>query len=202
VLGLSGTLVCIATGGVYPQKESRRKAFLHRLPEAAIERTHHSVRYDPAYVRIPYPGGDVPSDTGVCANEVIRSYHALGIDLQKEVQEGMQSNFWRYPNHARWMLLHIDTNISTIGETRTWWCFFKRQGEQLPISKNAADYNVGELVTRDLRGGPHIGIVVDMKSASGHYKIVHNIAQGPRVEVVLFKWRITGRYRYFGPRTS
>jgi uncharacterized protein YijF (DUF1287 family) len=111
--------VCIATGGVYPQKESRRQAFLHRLPEAAVERTPHSVRYDPAYVRILYPGGDVPSDTGVCTNEVIRSYRALGIDLQKEVHEDMQSNFWKYPNHARWMLLHIDTNISTIGESRT-----------------------------------------------------------------------------------
>lgn len=35
-------------------------AFLERLSAAAIERTHHSVRYDSAYVRIPYPNGDVP----------------------------------------------------------------------------------------------------------------------------------------------
>ncbi|MGH9675477.1 MAG: hypothetical protein ACRD36_00120, partial [Candidatus Acidiferrum sp.] len=35
-----------------------RQAFLKRLVAAAIERTNHTVRYDPAYVRIPYPGGD------------------------------------------------------------------------------------------------------------------------------------------------
>ena len=53
-----------------------------------------------------------------------------------------------------------------------------------------------------LLGGnvPHIGIVVDQKSAaSGRYLIVHNIGQGPRMEDVLFNWKITGHYRYFGP---
>ena len=40
--------------------------FLQKLVEAAIERTHHIVRYDSAYVRIPYPNGDVPAETGVC----------------------------------------------------------------------------------------------------------------------------------------
>jgi uncharacterized protein YijF (DUF1287 family) len=30
--------------------------FLRRLVSAAIERTNHAVRYDPAYVRIRYPG--------------------------------------------------------------------------------------------------------------------------------------------------
>src|SRR5215472_7027169 len=64
---------------------SAREQFLRKFVAAAEERTHHIVRYDPAYVRIPYPGGDVPQDTGVCTDEVIRSYRALGIDLQKEV---------------------------------------------------------------------------------------------------------------------
>ena len=60
------------------------QAFLHHLTLAAIERTHHSVRYVSSYVRIPYPGGDVPADTGVCTDEIIRIYRAVGIDLQKK----------------------------------------------------------------------------------------------------------------------
>ena len=51
--------------------ESRRREFLQHPIAAAIERTHHVVRYDPAYVRISYPGGDVPADTGVCTDEII-----------------------------------------------------------------------------------------------------------------------------------
>src|SRR5262252_7994810 len=74
--------------------------FLKRLSAAAIERTHYTVRYVPAYVKIPYPGGDVPAGTGVCTDEVIRSYRALGIDLQKDVHEDMAANFSAYP--TRW----------------------------------------------------------------------------------------------------
>lgn len=79
-----------------------RREFTRRLVAAAIERTHHSVRYVSDYVRIPYPGGDVPADTGVCTDEVIRSYRAVGVDLQKEVHEDMVQNFSAYPNQRRW----------------------------------------------------------------------------------------------------
>jgi len=34
---------------------------------------------------------------------------------------------------------------------------------------------------------------------SGRYTIVHNIGQGPKMEDVLFNWKITGHYRYYGP---
>ena len=67
--------------------------FLQKLVAAAIERTNHVVRYDSSYVRIPYPGGDVPEHTGVCTDEVIRAYRALGVDLQKQVHEDMFRTF-------------------------------------------------------------------------------------------------------------
>src|SRR5215475_6920597 len=137
--------------------------FLDRLSSAAIARTQLPVRYDPAYVRIPYPNGDVPSNTGVCTDEVIRSYRTLGIDLQKEVHEDMRQNFSAYPNQ-RWLLSHTDTNIDhrRVPNLRV---FFSRNGESLPISSRAENYLPGELVTWDLGGNvPHIGIVVNKKS--------------------------------------
>jgi uncharacterized protein YijF (DUF1287 family) len=181
--------------------ESNQQAFLGKLSAAAIERTHHIVRYDPKYVRIPYPGGDVPADTGVCSDEVIRAYRALGIDLQKEVHEDIAANFSAYPNHMRWMLFHPDSNIDH-RRVPNLMVFFGQKGTSLPISTRAKDYGPGELVTWDLGGGvPHIGIVVDRKSASsGRYMVVHNIGAGPKMEDVLFSWKITGHYRYFGPQ--
>ena len=180
--------------------ESNQQAFLEQLSTAAIERTHHVVRYDPKYVRIPYPEGDVPADTGVCSDEVIRAYRALGIDLQKEVHEDIAANFSAYPNHMRWMLFHPDPNIDH-RRVPNLMVFFSRKGTSLPISKRREDYEPGELITWDLGGGvPHIGIVVDRKAAqSGRYLVVHNIGAGPRMEDVLFSWKITGHYRYFGP---
>ena len=177
-----------------------RQQFLKKLVAAAEERTHRTVRYDPAYVRIPYPGGDVPQDTGVCTDEVIRSYRALGIDLQKEVHEDMERNFSVYPQQRRWLLSHTDTNIDH-RRVPNLMVFFRRKGESLAVTEKPADYSPGDLVTWDLGGGvPHIGIVVDERSPEGGRRlIVHNIGQGPRREDVLFAWKITGHYRYYGP---
>jgi hypothetical protein len=185
------------TGRVAP---ANQQAFLEKLSAAAIERTHHAVRYDSQYVRIPYPGGDVPADTGVCTDEVIRAYRALGIDLQKEVHEDMVANFAAYPNQRRWLLAHPDSNIDH-RRVPNLMVFFGRKGTSLPITTRAEDYQPGELVTWDLGGGvPHIGIVVNGKSpASGRYMVVHNIGAGPTMEDVLFHWKVTGHYRYLGP---
>jgi len=180
--------------------ESHRREFLQHLITAAIERTHHVVRYDPAYVRISYPGGDVPADTGVCTDEIIRFYRSVGVDLQKEVHEDMVRNFDLYPRRWRWVLSRPDPNIDH-RRVPNLMVFFARKGESLPLSGRADDYAPGDLVTWDLGGGvPHVGVIVDQKSAkSGRYMIVHNIGQGPRMEDIIFNWKVTGHYRYFGP---
>lgn len=183
-----------------PARPGSHEDFTRRLVVAAIERTHHSVRYVSAYVRIPYPGGDVPPDTGVCTDEVIRSYRAVGVDLQKEVHEDMLQNFGAYPNKRRWSLVHPDANIDH-RRVPNLMVFFQRKGESLPVTDRPQDYVAGDLVTWDLGGNiPHIGIVVDQKARwTGRNMIVHNIGEGPKMEDVLFNWKITGHYRYFGP---
>jgi len=190
-----------ATAAAQADGHSTRQEFTSRLVAAAVERTRHSVRYVSAYVRIPYPGGDVPADTGVCTDEIIRSYRVVGVDLQKEVHEDMVENFAAYPNKRRWLLSRPDSNIDH-RRVPNLMVFFARKGESLPITSRAGDYLPGDLVTWDLGGGvPHIGIVVDQKSSSsGRYQVVHNIGQGPKMEDVLFNWKITGHYRYFGPK--
>jgi uncharacterized protein len=176
-----------------------RSDFLRNLAAAAMERTHHSVRYVSGYVSIPYPGGDVPSDTGVCTDEIIRSYRAVGVDLQKEVHEDMAQNFAAYPR--KWGRTRPDSNIDH-RRVPNLMVFFARKGEKLPITRRAEDYAPGDLVTWDLgRGVPHIAIVVDQKlPGSDRYMMVHNIGDGPKMEDVLFRWKITGHYRYFGPK--
>lgn len=173
--------------------------FTARLVHAAGERPKVKVRYDGAYVRIPYPGGDVPSDTGVCTDEIIRIYRAVGIDLQKEVHEDMRKNFARYPR--AFGLARPDPNIDhrRVPNLRV---FFARRGESLPITQDAAAYKPGDIVSWDLgRGLTHIGMVVEQKFGE-RYGIVHNIGAGPKLEDVLFAWKITGHYRYRGPRTA
>jgi uncharacterized protein YijF (DUF1287 family) len=193
-------MTAASTAQIRPTETVARQKFLKKLAAAAVERSHHAVRYDPAYVRIPYPGGDVPADTGVCTDEIIRAYRAMGIDLQKEVHEDMEPNFSSYPRKWRWLSGHPDASIDH-RRVPNLMVFFSRKGEALAITERADDYSPGDLVTWDLGGNvPHIGIVVDQKSpTSGRYMIVHNIGRGPKIEDVLFNWKITGHYRYFGP---
>lgn len=192
-------LAAIAVLAQSPAADGRatHEEFVRKLVGAAIERTTFVVRYDGSYVRLKYPGGDVPAGTGVCTDEIIRIYRKLGIDLQKEVHEDMRSAFSAYPK--TWGLARPDRNIDhrRVPNLAT---FFRRKGEALPISRDADAYLPGDLVTWDLGGGiPHIGMVVDRRSADGAL-IVHNVGEGPKLEDVLFRWKITGHYRYYGPR--
>ena len=171
--------------------------FARRLAEAALERIHHAVMYDGSYRAIPYPMGDVPLGTGVCTDVVIRAYRAVGVDLQQRVHEDMKKRFGAYP--ALWGLSRPDPNIDhrRVPNLRA---FLRRNAMDLPISDQADDYAVGDLVTwRVPPNLPHIGVVVNRRSRDlSRPLIVHNIGYGPRLEDVLFAFSITGHYRYDG----
>ena len=198
-LALCAAIAASLTAQTTNHDDHSRPQFFQKLVAAAIERTQHTVRYDPGYVAIAYPGGDVPAESGVCTDEIIRSYRAVGIDLQKDVHEDMVKHFAAYQPGLRQK--RPDANIDH-RRVPNLMVFFSRKGENLPVTDRAQDYSPGDLVTWNLtadQGGnrPHIGIVVDKKSeATGRYMIVHNIGEGPKMEDVLFDWKITGHYRY------
>lgn len=171
--------------------------FAQRLSDAALGLTGQRVIYDPTYFSIPYPNGDVPADRGVCTDVVIRAYRKLGIDLQRQVHEDMQANFARYPQ--KWGLKHTDKNIDH-RRVPNLMTFFSRRNAALRITKVPGDYLPGDVVTWDLGGGvTHIGVVVDRRSAdNAGYQVVHNIGAGQVVEDCLFRFEITGHYRYKG----
>ncbi len=173
------------------------KDFEGDIVAAARERTEHRVRYDGAYHAIDYPWGDVPNEIGVCTDVVIRSYRTLGTDLQQLVHEDMKANFSEYPSTRIWGLTRTDKNIDHRRVPNLQF-FFKRHGKQLQITDNAQDYTSGHIVTWMLPGNlPHIGIVTDiLDKATGNPMIVHNIGRGPKLENMLFQYKITGHYKY------
>jgi hypothetical protein len=112
----------------------------------------------------------------------------------------MKANFAAYPRKWKWLAFRPDANIDH-RRVPNLMAFFARKGSMLAITNRAEDYGPGDLVAWILGGDvTHIGIVVDRKSeASGRYMLVHNIGQGPKMEDVLFDWKVIGHYRYFGP---
>ncbi len=162
-----------------------------KLIAAALEQVAVTTEYDPAYVKLAYPNGDVPIKTGVCADVIVRAFRQVGLDLQKELHEDMKRSFTQYPK--KWGAKAPDTNIDhrRVPNLMTW---FARQGKALPFS----DYQPGDVVAWDLGGGlTHIGFVSDVK-ADQQYKIVHNIGAGTQLEDRLLEWKVIGHYRYFG----
>lgn len=171
--------------------------FYIRIVEAAKERTEHFVVYNGSYRKIDYPNGDVPKNIGVCTDVVIRTYRALGIDLQALVHEDMRDNFSLYPSKRIWGLTKPDTNIDH-RRVPNLQVFFERHGESQVTSNTSADYQAGDIVTWILPNNrPHIGIVTDELSKDKlRPLIVHNIGWGPKMEDMLFTYKITGHYRY------
>lgn len=173
-------------------------SFAMKLSDAAISIIDRKIIYDPAYIRIPYPNGDVAPDRGVCTDVVIRAYRKLGIDLQKELHEDIKANFSKYPNKRMWGLNAPDTNIDH-RRVPNLQVFFSRKGKEKPITTNPEDYLPGDIVTWLLPNGmTHIGIVVAEKSKTDKTTplIVHNIGAGQVLQNCLFAWKITGHYSY------
>jgi len=171
--------------------------FYQKLSDAAILLTKDKVTYDPSYISIKYPNGDVPKNKGVCTDVIIRAYRKLGIDLQKEVHEDMKANFSLYPNLKKWGLKKTDTNIDH-RRVPNLEVFFGRKGKKLMTSDNANDYKTGELVTWMINDKlPHIGIVTNKKSPDGKRPmIVHNVGAGQVLEDCLFDYEIVGHYKF------
>lgn len=171
--------------------------FQEKLSNAAISIIDETVRYDPSYIGIKYPNGDVPKNKGVCTDVVIRAYRKLGIDLQKEVHEDLKANFSLYPNLKKWGLKKPDTNIDH-RRVPNLEVFFTRKGKKLEVSNNPNDYKTGEIVTWMINGKlPHIGIVTHKKSADGKRPLlVHNVGGGQVLEDCLFSYEIVGHYLF------
>jgi uncharacterized protein YijF (DUF1287 family) len=169
---------------------------IERIVFGAIEQTSYTFSYDPSYVKIAYPMGDVPLDRGVCADVVVRAFRKAGIDLQEEIHKDMKSSFSAYPR--KWGARRPDSNIDhrRVANLTT---FFERKGKSIRVSSRPEEYKPGDVVAWELDTGLlHIGLVTDEKrSDSGPYLIVHNIGAGARLEDVLFSWKIIGHYRYF-----
>lgn len=164
--------------------------------DGAIQQVGVTTGYDPSYVKIAYPGGDVPIETGVCSDVIVRAFRKAGLDLQQKVHEDMKAAWSEYP--TRWNLNRPDPNIDH-RRVLNLMKYLERKGKSLPTSNKRDDYLPGDIVTWDLGNGvDHIGVVSNVWSEKEkRCLIVHNIGAGARLEDVLFSWTVTGHYRYF-----
>jgi uncharacterized protein len=169
---------------------------VRQIVDAAKAQAQLTRYYDPAYVKIGYPDGDVRPERGVCADVVVRAFRQVGLDLQKEIHEDMRRNFSKYPN--LWGLSKPDSNIDH-RRVPNLMTYFARKGKSVAITDRASDYLSGDVVAwRFDNGLYHVGMVSDLLDQSSMApKMVHNVGAGVQIEDVLFTWKIIGHYRFF-----
>ncbi len=158
--------------------------FHDKLVLAAHKLTTIPGGYDPKYMKIAYPMGDVPEGMGVCTDVIVRAYRGLGVDLQELV------------HHSR--LGTGDTNVDH-RRVQVLIKFFAKYGENIPVSRFPESYKPGDIVAYDVPWGRtskwHIAIVTDQLSPSLRPMVVHNRGYGAKLEDALFHKRIIGHYR-------
>ena len=154
------------------------------LARAAAKQVGVTTIYDPSYVQLRYPGGDLPKERGVCADVIIRAFRDIGVDLQREVHEDMRRHFESYPQ--MWGLRGPDTNIDH-RRVPNLMAYFRRRGKTA-----SSDFQPGDIVAWRLPGGYyHIGIV-----AEDGRLVIHNIGRGTQKEDILHAFPIIGHYRW------
>ena len=164
------------------------------IVESARKQINVTVKYDPKYVQLAYPNGDLPRDRGVCTDVVIRALRdARTMDLQRLVHEDMLKSFSIYPR--QWGLSKPDKNIDhrRVPNLQT---FLKRHAQYFKPTKTPSAFQPGDIVTSLLPGNlPHIMIISDKMSANLIPLVIHNIGVGTREEDALFNYPLTGHYR-------
>jgi uncharacterized protein len=172
--------------------EQSPPAVRRSLARAAARQVGVTTRYDPTYVRLAYPNGDVPMDRGVCADVIVRAFRTIGVDLQVEVHEDMRRNFAAYPHG--WGLRAPDRNIDH-RRVPNLMTYFERRGKHVAAED---PYEPGDVVAWRLPGGLyHIGIVADDRvPGTARPYMIHNIGAGARKEDILHSFDIIGHYRW------
>lgn len=162
-----------------------------RIAKAAEAQVGVTIRYDPSYRRLPFPGGDPPADRGVCTDVVVRAFRAIGVDLQSAVHRDMTRDFAAYPR--MWGLRKPDPNIDH-RRVPNLMTYMKRQGKSLPLR---GAYEPGDVVAWRLPNGlHHIGVVAARNTPAGRPLVVHNIGQGAQIEDILDRFEKLGHYRW------
>ena len=177
-----------------------------RVIARAREEVSRGVAYDPSYVALHYPGGDVDPQSGVCTDVVIRSYRAAGFDFQKLVHEDVL----RAPTAYEPWVKTPDANIDhrRVGPLLV---YVRRHARSLPLDVPCSrrpgcagsidrDYAAGDIVVISFVACPscnpaHIGVVSDKMGPRGLPLLIHNMGPTPREDDTLDAWTHLGHFR-------
>jgi uncharacterized protein YijF (DUF1287 family) len=160
--------------------------------KAARYQVGKTLTYNPEYVRLKYPGGDIPISKGVCTDVLVRAFRGVGIDLQERIYKDKKAHPQRYK--GLYYTDRLDPNID------------HRRVKNIQAYLGARGYRVkedrflpGDIVVWKLPGSnlDHIGICSDRLNDKKEPLIIHNVGAGAKEEDVLREYIIVDHFRVF-----
>ncbi len=145
--------------------------FAGLILEGARREAAKATPYIMEYQTIKYPGGDVPGDTGVCTDLIIRAFRNAGVDLQKLLHEDRREHPEAYPIQI-WDYKQPDPNIDH-RRCQNLVVWFNRHAKSLATamdSSSLGEWKAGDVVfyIQPKASHPwHVAIVSDKHDRDG-----------------------------------
>lgn len=160
--------------------------------KAARTQVGKTVTYNPEYVRLKYPMGDISISKGVCTDVIVRALRGLKVDLQERIFKDKKYHPKRYK--GLYYTDRLDPNIDH-RRVKNIQAYFLSRGYRVQ-----GEFKAGDIVVWKLPGKKnldHIGICSDKKNAKGEPFVFHNINAGAKEEDVLKAYKIVDHFRLF-----
>lgn len=190
------TALCAASIGIITVQAvsgAAAQTAAQKIVQSVRDQLQWGTTYDPNYVVLKYPGGDVPRSRGVCTDVVGRALRTAGYDLQQLVHRDILASPQSYRHTG---LKRPDRNIDH-RRCPVLITYFQRNGIRLTTSvNNSTMWQPGDIVFWKLPSGlHHVGVLTDRRNAAGLPWAVHNLSK-PAEEDVLTAYTIIAHFRY------
>lgn len=152
--------------------------------------------YDTSY----FAKGEVPENSGVCADVIWRALEEMHYDLREKLDEDIIKNPADYPN------VNKPDSAIDFRRVKNLKVFFDKYAERITTEvipgniENLSKWQAGDLVTFDTLPTnhlTHIAIISDKRRSDGLPLLIHNYGLGTVETDYLTTWptKITGHYR-------
>jgi uncharacterized protein YijF (DUF1287 family) len=162
--------------------------------KSAQDQVGRTLTYNPEYISMKYPMGDIPISKGVCTDVVVRAMRGVGIDLQERIYKDKK----RFPKRYQGLYYtdRLDPNIDH-RRVKNIQAYLASRGYRVNDAFKSGDIVVWKLQGRT-KMLDHIGICSDKINRDGEPLIIHNINSGAKEEDVLKSYKIVDHFRVFG----
>ena len=162
---------------------------LEKFIASARLQVGQTLTYNPEYVKLTFPMGDLDISKGVCTDIVVRAMRGVNIDLQERIYKHKKAHPKLYKN------LYASNQLNTSIDHR------RVKNIQAYLSargyRSQDRFKPGDIVVWKVSGLDHIGICSDKINGDGEPYIIHNIGAGAQEEDVLRDYKIVDHFRVF-----